>query len=225
MSKSYDVIVIGSGTAGQTAAYKLHENGLRVGVVESSAQPGGICALAGCQAKKWFFEGAETVARSRHLAGIGISQPAAADWTALRDAKNRFTSRVPSNTIKGLKEAGMDFIQGQAQFVDSQTIMVGEQQFSAQFVLIATGAVPMPLPIDGADQMITSSQFLELSELPRRIVFIGGGFISFEFSHFAARLGPADTRCTILEAADRPLNPFDAEMVDLLTAASKTEGI
>ena len=83
----------------------------------------------------------------------------------------------------------------------------------------------MPLPIQGKEHIITSDAYLDLENLPQRIIFVGGGFISFEFAHFAARLGPNNTRITILEVADRPLGPFDAEMVDLLVAASKDEGI
>ena len=225
MFSQYDALVIGSGTAGQTAAHELNRNGLRVGMVEHSDRPGGTCALRGCQAKKWFYEAAETVARSRHLSGLGITTPASADWLDLRDAKNRFTDRVPANTVNGMKEAGIDFITGRARFVDHRTIAVDHQRLSARFIVIATGAVPMALPLEGAQWMITSTEFLELERLPRRIVFIGGGFISFEFAHYAARLGPAATRCTILEAGPRPLLPFDEEMVALLTEASAAEGI
>ena len=225
MSKQYDVLVIGSGTAGITAAYELTQNGLKVGVVEHSKRPGGTCALSGCQAKKWFYEGVETVARSRHLSGIGITSAAVASWLDLRDAKNRFTTRVPDNTVNGLKQAGIDLIWGHARFTDRHSISVDHQQLSARFIVLATGAVPMQLPIDGAQHMVTSSEFLDLNRLPRRIIFIGGGFISFEFAHFAVRLGPAETRCTILEAGPRPLGPFDGEMVGLLAEASAPEGI
>ncbi len=225
MSKQYDALVIGSGTAGQTAAYELNRNGLTVGMVEHSQRPGGTCALSGCQAKKWFYEGVETVARSRHLSGIGITSAAVASWLELRDAKNRFTTQVPDNTVNGLKKAGIDLIWGRARFTDRHSISVDHQQISARFIVLATGAVPMQLPIDGAQHMVTSSEFLELDRLPRRIIFIGGGFISFEFAHFAVRLGPTDTQCTILEAGPRPLGPFDGEMVGLLTEASAPEGI
>ncbi len=225
MSARYDVIVVGTGTAGQTAAYDLNASGLKVAIIECSRRPGGTCALSGCQAKKWFYEGAETVARSRHLADIGIVSPAVASWPQLRDAKNRFTEKVPDGTINGLKEAGIDLIQGRAQFVDQQTLAVDEKRLTADHIVLATGATPMPLPIDGIEQAIDSSAFLELEDLPQRIVFIGGGFISFEFAHFAVRLGLPDTRCTILEAGPRPLGPFDAEMVDLLAKASADEGI
>jgi glutathione reductase (NADPH) len=225
MSKQYDALVIGSGTAGQTAAHELNRNGLTVGMVEHSQRPGGTCALRGCQAKKWFYEGVETVARSRHLSGIGITSPALASWLELRNAKNRFTARVPDNTINGLKKAGIDFIRGRAHFTDRNSISVGHQQLSARFIVLATGAAPMRLPLKGAQFIVTSSEFMELDRLPRRIIFIGGGFISFEFAHFAVRLGPPHTQCTILEARPRPLAPFDTEMVELLTEASAAEGI
>ena len=225
MVKAYDAVVIGSGTAGQTAAYELNRNGLTVGLVEHSHQPGGTCALSGCQAKKWFYEGTETVARSRHMTGIGITSPAFGSWTQLRDAKNQFTDRVPSNTINGLRQAGIDFIMGRARFTDRCSVDVEGQRLSADFIVLATGAVPMKLPIDGAQLLTTSREFFELDRLPSRVVFIGGGFISFEFAHFAARLGPTDTRCTILEADSRPLGPFDEEMVALLLDASREAGI
>jgi len=225
MSKRYDALVVGSGTAGQTAAYQLNRNGFSVGLVEHSDRPGGTCALSGCQAKKWFYEGTEAVARSRHLSGIGITSPAIADWSALRDAKNRFTESVPSKTVSGLKKAGIDFIPGRARFRGPQSVAVGREELTARFIVLAVGAVPMSLPIDGSDHIISSSEFMELDRLPSRIVFIGGGFISFEFAHFAARLGPSGIRCTILEVASRPLGPFDEEMVALLSAASAEAGI
>lgn len=225
MPERYDALVVGSGTAGQTAAYHLNDEGLKVGLVEHSDRPGGTCALSGCQAKKWFYEGAETVARSRHLAGIGITSPAVASWRQLRDAKNRFTDRVPDRTVQGLKKAGIDYIRGRARFVDGETLTLDAKALSADHIVLATGAAPMPLPIDGVEFAIDNRAFLDLDRLPARIVFIGGGFISFEFAHFAVRLGPADTRCTILEASSRPLGPFDTQMVDLLTIASAEAGV
>lgn len=222
--KYYDVVVVGSGSGGQTAAYTLCEYGLKVAVVENSPTPGGVCALAGCQAKKYFYEATETVARSRHLIGKGISQPAVADWAAVRAQKNAFTDPIPAGTRAGLKGAGIDFIEGTAMFKDPETLSVGPQTLQARFFVLATGARPMPLPFPGADQLATSTEFLERDHLPPRVVFVGGGFISFEFAHFAARLGPAAST-TILEVAPRPLGPFDSEMVAALVEASQAEGI
>lgn len=88
-------VVVGSGTVGQTAAYELLGAGLKVAVAEKSQHPGGVCALYGCQPKKWYYELTETVARSRHLAGKGItSQPGSSPIYRLPPSKNRHRSCV-----------------------------------------------------------------------------------------------------------------------------------
>ena len=222
---AYDVVVVGSGTSGQTAAFDLNEKGLRVAVVEKSKRPGGTCALAGCQPKKWFYEAAETIAKARHLAGKGIVSAPEGSWARVLEQKRQFTSGIPEGTIQNFQKSGIDLVAGNAEFLDDKTLSVDGEKIQAKFFVLATGAKPMDLPIEGMAHVITSDDFLELSELPPSIVFIGGGFISFEFAHFAARLGSTNQRSVILEAADRPLGTFDAEMVELLVAASRAEGI
>ena len=222
----YDVVVIGSGTAGQTAAYELNGKGLSVAVVEKSTKAGGTCALYGCQAKKWFYEGAELIAKSDHMQGKGVVSIPECAWADFLREKNHFTQKVPGSTITGFEEAGIQFIPGASHFLDEKTLAVDSRKISASFFVIASGANPMSLPIEGIQHAITSEQFLELSSLPDRFVFIGGGFISFEFAHFVARLGGGASRqTTILEVAPRPLGPFDSEMVSLLVEATEAEGI
>lgn len=221
----FDVVIVGSGTAGQTAAYDLQEKGLKVAVVEKSDLPGGTCAQAGCQPKKWFYEVTETVAKSSHLRGKGVAAAARGVWATIQKQKTAFTSRIPVGTVKGLKAAGIAYLKGTAGFINSHTLAVDGKPVNAGHILLATGARPMALPFSGSEHLITSSDFLELKKLPRRIVFVGGGFISFEFAHFAARLGRPNIRIDILEVGDRPLGPFDPEMVDLLVAASREETI
>ncbi len=221
----FDVVIVGSGTAGQSAAFFLKQKGLSVAIVEKSDRPGGVCALAGCQAKKWFYETAETLARSRHLLGKGISSAAEGDWSQVFAQKQQFTEKVPRGTVKSLEKAGISFIPGHAAFQDPTTLLVNGSAIAARYVILATGARPMALPFDGAGHMITSSQFLALETLPAAIAFIGGGFISFEFAHFAARIGDARRKIAIFEVSHRPLGPFDAEMVGLLQQASADEGI
>ena len=223
--KTYDAVVVGAGTAGQTAAHELRAHGLEVALADNSGRPGGVCALAGCQAKKYFYEATETVARAQHLAGKGIQSPPVGDWGAILDRKNAFTKHIPDNTVNGLYEAGIDYHEGTVRFIDADTIAVNDKPLKPRYVVLATGARPLPLSFEGSRHLLTSDQFLELRELPRRIVFVGGGFISFEFAHFSSRLGPPDRRITLLEAAPRPLGPFDSDMVDLLVAASADEDI
>ena len=223
--KNYDVVVIGTGTAGQTAALEIAYEGYRVAVIEQSQEPGGVCALHGCQSKKYFYEAAEAVAKCSHLQDKGITSPPTASWGDILNQKNTFTSKIPENTVKSLKGSGIDYHEGTAVFTAPQTVTVGDEEISGTFIIIAAGAEPMKLPITGAEQIITSNEFLSLDRLPERIAFIGGGFISFEFAHFAARLGSRPGQIHILEAQETVLAQFDQELVQQLVTASETEGI
>jgi glutathione reductase (NADPH) len=220
-----DVLIIGTGTAGQTCASDLVKAGYRVAIVEHSDRPGGVCALSGCQPKKWFYEAAETVARCHHLHGKGITAPPSVSWEQICAAKNEFTDQVPGDTVNNLKESGVEFLPGMARFSSTETVTVNGIDIRPRYTVIATGATPMPLPFTGSEHLATSGDFLELKTLPRRLALVGGGFISFEFAHFAARLGMEPGSIHIIETADRPLGPFDAEMVNYLLEATREAGI
>ena len=220
-----DVLVIGTGTAGQSAAYDLAEAGYRVAIVEKSMRPGGTCALSGCQAKKWFYELAEIAARSRHLKDIGITAPPSVSWNQALKAKNHFTENIPADTVASLKGYEIEYLEGEAVFSDANTVLVGNKPIKPRYIIIATGAAPMGLPIEGSEHLLTSSDFLDLEALPQRIVFVGGGVISFELAHFAARLGADPEQIHIIEVMERPLGPFDSDMVEQLVIATRAEGI
>lgn len=220
-----DVLVIGTGTAGQTAAYDLCIEGYQVTIVEKTQRPGGICALSGCQAKKWFYEVTETVARSKHLEGLGITAIPAISWNDILTAKNSFTSKIPEETVASLQGNGITYLEGNAEFLDGQRVRVADAIISPKYIVIATGARPMDLPINGAAHLTSSTEFLDMEKLPKRLVFVGGGFISFELAHFAARLGADPASIHIIEVMERPLGPFDSEMVALLVEATRGEGI
>ena len=222
---TFDVIVVGTGTAGQKAAFELAAKGLTTAIVECSDRPGGTCALRGCQAKKWFYEVAELAARCEHLQDIGITALPHVDWRQILTEKNKFTARVPEQTRTQLEEKGITFSTGTAAFVDESTITVNERRLQADYFVLASGAKTMPLPFPGNEYMLTSDDFLELQELPRRIAFVGGGFISFEFAHFAARLGSDKGNIHILEAGKKVLSPFDDDMVEQLVTSSEMDGI
>jgi len=223
--QTFDVVVIGTGTSGQTAALELAAEGFRVAVVEQSDTPGGVCALHGCQAKKYFYEVAEVAAKANHLEGLGITAPPRVNWAQITAAKNNFTATVPENTVASLTGNGITYVSGRASFIDRTRLRVGDEQLEAEFFIVATGAEPLQLPIEGGKHLLTSNDFLALDELPSRLIFVGGGFISFEFAHFAARLVDDPKEIVILEAMERPLGPFDADMVQQLAASSVNDGI
>jgi glutathione reductase (NADPH) len=111
---------------------------------------------------------------------------------------------------------------GVARFMKSGSVQVGSDILDARYVLIATGAKPQQLDIPGENYLTTSEQFLELDSLPRRILFVGGGYISFEFAHVAVRVG---CEVTILHRSERPLEKFDSDLVDRLVRKTRQLGI
>ena len=117
---------------------------------------------------------------------------------------------------------GIEQFHGRARFVGPTTLAVGADRLTSRRVVIAAGAVPAPLPFPGADQLTTSEQFLNLDQLPPRVVFVGGGYIAFEFAHVAARAG---AEVTILHRGARPLEAFDPDLVDLLVRRTREVGI
>ena len=143
------------------------------------------------------------------------------DWPDLIRVKRSVTDPVPAQTEEGA-QAGVVLFHGRARFVGPTTVEVGADRLIGRHVLIATGAMPMPLPFPGREHVATSEQFMELAELPRRIVFVGGGYISFEFAHVAAQAG---AQITILHRGPRPLEAFDPDLVDLLVKRTRELGM
>ncbi|MFQ5799747.1 MAG: dihydrolipoyl dehydrogenase family protein, partial [Bacteroidota bacterium] len=144
------------------------------------------------------------------------------DWPALMRFKKSFTDPVPDHQLKRFSKAGIESFQQRARFVDQTSLQVGNDIFTARHFVIAAGAMPAMLNIPGEEHLITSTQFLELEALPQRIIFVGGGYIAFEFAHVSARAG---AQAQILHRGARPLERFDADLVDQLVNATREIGV
>jgi glutathione reductase (NADPH) len=223
MTISKDLVVVGAGMAGITAANKCAAAGWQVAIIDELPY-GGTCALRGCDPKKMLRRGAEIIDAANLMRGRGIAAGGLAiDWTGLMAHKRSFTDAVPATMEAGLKSNGVETFHGRARFVNENTLeLAGGERLQGRHILIATGASPRRLGFEGADLMIDSTAFLELEELPPRILFVGGGFISFEFAHIAARAGSA---VTILHHSQRMLRQFDPDLVALLVERSRAIGI
>jgi glutathione reductase (NADPH) len=221
MSFDYDVAVIGTGTSAYTAAYQCRKAGKTVAVMDRLPF-GGTCAMRGCQPKKYFVAAADAVATISKMQNIGIEGRPNIDWPALMHSKNAVTHNVPDETENGFLEAGIDTFEGHARFKDSNTLLIDDQKLSAGHIIIATGAEPRRLDIPGEGFLTTSDEFMNLASLPKEILFVGGGFISFEFAHVANQAG-ADV--TILQRGNRVLKSFDPDLVQKLVDSSTESGI
>ncbi|GAA6178309.1 MULTISPECIES: dihydrolipoyl dehydrogenase family protein [Sulfitobacter] len=222
MSETYDLIVIGAGMAGVAAANKCGAAGWRVAIVDALPY-GGTCALRGCDPKKILRRGAEIVDAARLMNGKGIDPSGMSiNWSDLMAHKRGFTDPVPDKMEKGLTGNGVETLHGAARFTDADTLEVDGQPYQSQRFLVAAGAIPRPVTFAGADLMIDSTDFLNLEALPKRILFVGGGFVSFEFAHIAARAGSAPV---IVDRGARPLNAFDPDLVEMLIERSASVGV
>ncbi len=222
MTTTVDVIVLGTGSAAQSVAYPCREAGWSVAVVDDHPF-GGTCPLRGCDPKRVLVAVSDLVDWSRRMQGKGVLAPGLSiSWPDLIRFKRTFTDPVPEQNEQSFKQSGIITRRGRAHFVDRTSVQVGEDTLVGRRVVIATGACHADLGIAGEDLLTTSTQFLDLEELPRRIVFFGGGYIAFEFAHIAARAG---AQVQVLHRGSRPLEKFDPDLVALLVQASRELGI
>jgi glutathione reductase (NADPH) len=234
---AFDLIVIGTGTAASTTAHECSSAGWKVAIIDSLSF-GGTCALRGCDPKKVLVEAIKVVDSAQRHQNNGVlgSDKVHIKWPDLIRFKRTFTEPFPKHREEGYKKAGIVPFHGHARFMESNAVKVeGEEEkddnnikkntvVKGKKILVATGAKPIPLNIPGSANITTSDEFLEFGEdhLPNRIVFVGGGYISFEFAHIAARAG---AKVTILHRGKQPLEHFDPDLVNLLVQRSQDIGI
>lgn len=222
MSTSFDLIVIGAGMAGVAAANKCASQGWKVAIVDSLPY-GGTCALRGCDPKKILRRGAEIIDSVRLMRGKGINDEALCiNWADLMKHKHGFTDPVPENMERTLTGTGVDTLHGAAQFTGTNSVEICGSLYDARHFLIATGARPRPLEFPGHEHLIDSTEFLDLPMLPGRILFVGGGFVSFELAHIAARAGSSPV---IVDRGTRPLKGFDPDLVELIITRGAAAGV
>jgi glutathione reductase (NADPH) len=232
--KLFDLIVIGTGTAASVAATQCSSAGWKIAIIDSLPF-GGTCALRGCEPKKVLVEAAKVIDSNEMHKDKGIvgSEKLHIKWSELIRFKRTFTEPYPKHREEVYEKAGIIPFRGHAKFIGSTTLAVkpkandtksGDIILNAKHILIATGAKPMKLNVPGEEYVMTSDQFLEYTgeRLPDKIVFVGGGYISFEFAHVAARAG---SKVTILHRGKRPLEHFDPDLVNQLMQRSQDIGI
>ena len=221
MERRYDLVVVGTGITSGVAS-RCREAGWTVAVVDSRPF-GGTCALRGCVPKKILVGAAEAVHSARDMVGKGVpANGLALDWPELMAFKRSLTDATTARTEQAWASIGIEQFHDRARFVGPTTLAVGDDRLVGRRILIGAGAAPVPLQFPGAERLTTSDEFLNLDRLPGSLVFVGGGYVSFEFAHVAARAG---AQVTILHRGARPLEAFDPDLVDLLVKRTRELGI
>src|SRR5260370_19790908 len=221
MTREFDLVVIGTGSAASAVTSRCRSAGRQVAVSDSRLF-GGTCALRGCDPKKVLVGAAEALDRVRRMKGKGIrAEEVQIDWQELMRLKRSFTEPVSKNREEGFAKAGVAAFHGRARFVGRTSVQVNGEVLEGRYVVIAAGQKPADLQIPGTENLTTSEQFLELEELPKRILFAGGGYIAFEFAHLAVRAG---AQVIIVHRGARPLPLLDPDLVDQIVKHTRELG-
>jgi glutathione reductase (NADPH) len=221
MAEKYDIIILGGGNAGFGVSAVAHEAGKKIAFIEE-LDFGGVCPNRGCTPKKVFVAAAHSLHEIElaDVHGITVGKPSL-DWGKMVARKNDMIGFLPG-AMEGLAGKRGDVFKGTGKFVGPNSVEVNGQVLEGDNIVIATGSKPRPLPIPGAELMITSDEVLSEESQPDEVVFIGGGVIAMEFSHVYARAG---TKVTILEVMPQLLPKIEADAVAAIQAESERIGI
>ena len=218
----YDVICIGTGGAGNTAAFRLAAAGRKVLICDDK-QFGGTCAISGCDPKKVMITAAEYADFNRRLASIDVT-PADTrlSWQAMMAHKRNFTGNHSEKLVYKYEKAGIDWVEGRASFTGENSLKIGAVEYTFDQAFIGTGSKPLRLPFPGFEYVCDNECFLNLDTLPERVLFIGGGYISVEFANIAAAFG---AEVTVVQIDSRLVPGFEEEIVSLMTESLLERGV
>lgn len=221
-SEKFDVVILGGGNAGIGVTGPVRRAGMSVAMIEADLL-GGTCPNRGCTPKKVLVAAGHALheIERAHVHHIAVGEPKL-DWAALIGREKDLIRDIPANLARSMAHRNVEVIRGHGVFAGPNTIRVNDRLIEAKQIVIATGSKPRPLPIPGAEHMITSDDMLSERELPGSVIFVGGGVISLEFSHIYARAGAS---VTILEALPQLLPEMDSDAVAQLQGISERIGI
>ncbi|RPF71883.1 dihydrolipoyl dehydrogenase family protein [Aurantiacibacter spongiae] len=224
MDYSHDVIVIGGGAAGLTAAGGCALFGLRVALIESGAM-GGECLNTGCVPSKALIAAAARAAEARveERAGVTIAAPDI-DWRGVRAFVRRAIADIaPHDSQDRFEDMGCEVIREHARLTGPKTVEAGGRTLCAPRIVVATGSEPAVPPVEGLAQVpyLTNETLFDLDERPEHLVILGGGNVGMEMAQAFRRLG---SDVTVIEA-NAIMGRDDRDSVAVLVAAMKAEGV
>ena len=218
---STQLIVVGGGPGGYSAAFLAADLGLRTALVDPETNPGGVCVYRGCIPSKALLHVAKVLDESRHAKawGIDFGEPAI-DLAKLRAFKDNVVKRLTSGTGQLVKHRKVQYLQGLAEMVDAHNLRVKrpdgkEEQVQFEHAILATGSVPAIPPMLNVDdpRVMDSTAALDLPDIPESFLVVGGGYIGLELGTVYATLGSA---VTVVEMTPGLLPGADRDLVDIL---------
>ena len=190
MGDAYDVMVIGAGTGGYSAALRAAQLGKRVALVERDERLGGTCLLRGCIPAKALLQSAAVMDTVDRAAEWGIKASGEPDWSAVKAFEDRIVTKLVNGVTGLVKLRGIDVLKGTARLLPGPEVEVNGTRYAATDVVIATGSQPRMLPgVEVTDRVITSDQALFYDRIPSSAVVIGAGAVGLEFASLYRSFG------------------------------------
>lgn len=222
MSEQFDLIVIGAGSGGVAASRRAAAHGARVLIAEAD-RVGGTCVIRGCVPKKLMMYAAGYAQALQEASGYGWTDVGGRfEMSRWADAKAREIDRLEGIYRKMLADGGVELALGRARLLAPDTVDIDGRTLRAGRILIATGGAPAHDALPGLELAMTSNDVLNLREVPKSLIVIGGGYIAMEFASILAGLG---SKVTVAYRATHPLRGFDTDLRTRLAQALEARGI
>ncbi len=219
---NFDIIIIGAGPGGYEMAAVAAQNELSVGIVEQ-ADLGGTCLNRGCIPTKALCRNAEVLNLMKDATAFGVTaSDLKFDYKVAFERKSEVVKQLRDGVAMLLNNPLITVIEGEGKFKDAHTVTVGDQEYSAKNIVIATGSCPKGIPIPGAELAMTSDDILAMDTLPKSLCIIGGGVIGMEF---AAIFNSFGVEVTVVEFMKEILPPFDKDIAKRLRTTLSKRGI
>tara|TARA_B100001142_G_scaffold189519_1_gene188695 strand:- start:5313 stop:6731 length:1419 start_codon:yes stop_codon:yes gene_type:complete len=221
------VVVIGAGPGGYPAAFRAADLGMDVTLVDPASKPGGVCLYVGCIPSKALLHAAHTITEASHANEYGVKfNDPQIDLEKLRTWKDNVVGKLTGGLGMLMKQRKVKYAQGVASFSSSNQIVVqlqegGEQIIDFDYAIIATGSIPVLPPIvEGESTLVMdSTSALEIPDVPKNLLVVGGGYIGLELGTVYASLG---TKVTVVEMTAGLLPGADRDLVDVLKSDLET---
>ncbi len=220
LTQETEVMVIGAGPGGYAAAFRAADLGMDVTMVDLSERPGGVCLYRGCIPSKTCLYLSELIHDARRAESMGIffGSPRI-DLSALRSWINRVVNNLAEGLMTLTNKRGIQLIKGRVEFEDSHKVRLHESEISHisfKHAILATGSHPIPFPGNSNPKngrVMTSTEALELVDIPERLLVIGGGYVGLELGSVYAALG---SQVTITELGASLLPGVDPDLISVL---------